>query len=216
MYWERLESFNSLFNICSILLKHLRKQLAASSSYHEVMINHQLPILIKHQQFPWFWLILLKVEIITHMGPHRRLWMGPQFCFKTYQNVQNTTVLSSQSSALLSQSPEINLSNMDVTADEVDLESLKWVSRLIQASLKKFVSSHKSLKWVLRNLKWVSRKSQLSLRNFSSESQEILEFSKEVKKCGEEKLLHVKPVQILLSQNILNSPIKNVFHIKMM
>lgn len=65
------------------------------------------------------------MEIITHMGPHRRLWMGPQFSFKTYQNVQNTTVLSSQSSALLSQSPEVNLSNMDITSDEVDLESLK-------------------------------------------------------------------------------------------
>lgn len=52
--------------------------------------------------------------------------MGPQFSFKTYQNVQNTTVLSSQSSALLSQSPEVNLSNMDITSDEVDLESLKW------------------------------------------------------------------------------------------
>lgn len=51
--------------------------------------------------------------------------MGPQFSFKTYQNVQNTTVLSSQSSALLSQSPEVNLSNMDITSDEVDLESLK-------------------------------------------------------------------------------------------
>lgn len=68
---------------------------------------------------------LSQVEIITHMGPHRRLWMGPQFSFKTYQNVQNTTVLSSQSSALLSQSPEVNLSNMDITSDEVDLESLK-------------------------------------------------------------------------------------------
>lgn len=55
--------------------------------------------------------------------------MGPQFSFKTYQNVQNTTVLSSQSSALLSQSPEVNLSNMDITSDEVDLESLKWEFR---------------------------------------------------------------------------------------
>lgn len=25
-----------------------------------------------------------QVEIITHAGPHRRLWMGPQFMFKTY------------------------------------------------------------------------------------------------------------------------------------
>eukprot|EP00095_Tigriopus_kingsejongensis_P005566 maker-scaffold12_size759060-snap-gene-2.15 protein:Tk05566 transcript:maker-scaffold12_size759060-snap-gene-2.15-mRNA-1 annotation:"breast carcinoma-amplified sequence 3-like protein" len=28
---------------------------------------------------------LSQVEIITHFGPHRRLWMGPQFCFKTLQ-----------------------------------------------------------------------------------------------------------------------------------
>uniref|UniRef100_A0A8W7PCA8 BCAS3 domain-containing protein n=1 Tax=Anopheles coluzzii TaxID=1518534 RepID=A0A8W7PCA8_ANOCL len=27
---------------------------------------------------------LSHVEIITHAGPHRRLWMGPQFMFKTY------------------------------------------------------------------------------------------------------------------------------------
>lgn len=26
---------------------------------------------------------LSQVEIVTHVGPHRRLWMGPQFCFKT-------------------------------------------------------------------------------------------------------------------------------------
>jgi len=27
---------------------------------------------------------LSQVEIVTHAGPHRRLWMGPQFMFKTY------------------------------------------------------------------------------------------------------------------------------------
>lgn len=27
---------------------------------------------------------LSQVEIVTHTGPHRRLWMGPQFVFKTY------------------------------------------------------------------------------------------------------------------------------------
>lgn len=68
---------------------------------------------------------LSQVEIITHVGPHRRLWMGPQFSFKTYQNVHNTTVLSSNSSALLSQTPEANMSAMDVVSNEVDLESLK-------------------------------------------------------------------------------------------
>ncbi|KFM78155.1 Breast carcinoma-amplified sequence 3-like protein, partial [Stegodyphus mimosarum] len=49
---------------------------------------------------------LSEVEIITHAGPHRRLWMGPQFSFQTFQHSSNTTVLSSSSSALLSQSPE--------------------------------------------------------------------------------------------------------------
>lgn len=27
---------------------------------------------------------LSQVEIVTSSGPHRRLWMGPQFIFKTY------------------------------------------------------------------------------------------------------------------------------------
>ena len=27
---------------------------------------------------------LSQVEIFTHSAPHRRLWMGPQFVFKTY------------------------------------------------------------------------------------------------------------------------------------
>ena len=29
---------------------------------------------------------LSQVEIVTHVGPHRRLWMGPQFCFKTFRS----------------------------------------------------------------------------------------------------------------------------------
>lgn len=29
---------------------------------------------------------LSQVEILTHFGPHRRLWMGPQFAFKTFQS----------------------------------------------------------------------------------------------------------------------------------
>ncbi|XP_041348624.1 breast carcinoma-amplified sequence 3-like [Gigantopelta aegis] len=69
---------------------------------------------------------LSQVEIITHIGPHRRLWMGPQFSFKTYQNMQNTTVLSSTSSALLSHSPESNIATMDYVSDDIcELESLK-------------------------------------------------------------------------------------------
>ncbi|KAF5271182.1 hypothetical protein FQR65_LT05326 [Abscondita terminalis] len=36
---------------------------------------------------------LSQVEIVTHAGPHRRLWMGPQFTFKTYTTT-NGTLLS--------------------------------------------------------------------------------------------------------------------------
>ena len=32
----------------------------------------------------------IKVEIITYAGPHRRLWMGPQFSFRTYQQATPT------------------------------------------------------------------------------------------------------------------------------
>jgi len=42
----------------------------SSSSSHEVASEDQ-----------W----LSQVEIVTHIGPHRRLWMGPQFCFKTFR-----------------------------------------------------------------------------------------------------------------------------------
>ena len=37
-----------------------------------------------------------QVEILTHFGPHRRLWMGPQFAFKTFQH---TAAASSPMSA---------------------------------------------------------------------------------------------------------------------
>ena len=67
------------------------------------------------------------MEIITHAGPHRRLWMGPQFSFKTFQT-QQTTVLASNSSILLSQSPEAQVSTMDIVSDDLDLQSLKSVS----------------------------------------------------------------------------------------
>ncbi|GAB1604473.1 breast carcinoma-amplified sequence 3-like [Argonauta hians] len=67
---------------------------------------------------------LPQVEMITHAGPHRRLWMGPQFSFKTYQSSHCTTVLSSNSSALLSQNPESPLCS-DISGEDIyDLQSL--------------------------------------------------------------------------------------------
>ncbi|CAI9719521.1 Breast carcinoma-amplified sequence 3,Breast carcinoma-amplified sequence 3 homolog [Octopus vulgaris] len=67
---------------------------------------------------------LPQVEMITHAGPHRRLWMGPQFSFKTYQNSHFTTVLSSNSSALLSQNPESQYCSEMSGEDLYDLQSL--------------------------------------------------------------------------------------------
>ena len=29
----------------------------------------------------------VQVEIVTHIGPARRLWMGPQFSFRTFQHL---------------------------------------------------------------------------------------------------------------------------------
>ncbi|XP_071791041.1 BCAS3 microtubule associated cell migration factor-like isoform X3 [Asterias amurensis] len=69
---------------------------------------------------PW----LSQVEMVTHAGPHRRLWMGPQFKFKTVPQPSSTTVLSSTSSALLSDGMETNRTAMDMTQDDVDLKSL--------------------------------------------------------------------------------------------
>uniref|UniRef100_A0A915JYE3 BCAS3 domain-containing protein n=1 Tax=Romanomermis culicivorax TaxID=13658 RepID=A0A915JYE3_ROMCU len=35
-----------------------------------------------------------QVEIVTYSGPHRRLWMGPQFTFKTYLDSQRSIPLA--------------------------------------------------------------------------------------------------------------------------
>ncbi|XP_037938422.1 uncharacterized protein LOC119671734 [Teleopsis dalmanni] len=47
---------------------------------------------------------LSQVEIITHAGPHRRLWMGPQFVFKTYNTPSGS-----------------NLSHVDAEAVEIGI-----------------------------------------------------------------------------------------------
>ncbi|XP_044749936.1 breast carcinoma-amplified sequence 3 homolog isoform X2 [Coccinella septempunctata] len=63
---------------------------------------------------------LSQVEILTHAGPHRRLWMGPQFVFKTY-----TT--ASRVPATLSNIQQIDIArskpvNMPVTQNAVLIE----------------------------------------------------------------------------------------------
>lgn len=39
---------------------------------------------------------LSQVEIVTHAGPHRRLWMGPQITFKTYTSTSSGSNVSLQ------------------------------------------------------------------------------------------------------------------------
>lgn len=87
---------------------------------------------------------LAQVEMISHEGPARRLWMGPQFCFKIRQSTGSTTLLSSGSSALISNRVQIPISgsppgngdgypictpvgsHQDVYIDDdMDLQSLK-------------------------------------------------------------------------------------------
>lgn len=60
--------------------------------------------------------------MVTCSGPDRRLWMGPQFKFKTYNN--NSVVVCSQSPALF---PSINSGeNSDMFCDTaLDLDSLQ-------------------------------------------------------------------------------------------
>ncbi|KAK0179565.1 hypothetical protein PV327_005306 [Microctonus hyperodae] len=39
---------------------------------------------------------LSQVEIVTHAGPHRRLWMGPQFIFKTYNAPSGVNLIDAE------------------------------------------------------------------------------------------------------------------------
>ncbi|XP_066551255.1 BCAS3 microtubule associated cell migration factor isoform X2 [Amia ocellicauda] len=69
---------------------------------------------------------LSQVEIVTHTGPHRRLWMGPQFQFKTIHPSGQTTVISSSSSVLQSQGPnDAQQPLLDFDMDDLDLHSLR-------------------------------------------------------------------------------------------
>nr|XP_031541064.1 breast carcinoma-amplified sequence 3 isoform X3 [Vicugna pacos] len=69
---------------------------------------------------------LSQVEIVTHTGPHRRLWMGPQFQFKTIHPSGQTTVISSSSSVLQSHGPSDAPQPLsDFDTDDLDLNSLR-------------------------------------------------------------------------------------------
>ncbi|MEQ2200026.1 Breast carcinoma amplified sequence 3, partial [Xenoophorus captivus] len=78
---------------------------------------------------------LSQVEIVTHTGPHRRLWMGPQFQFKTIHPSGQTTVISSSSSVLQSHGPsDVQQPLLDFDTDDLDLRkpvSMPGSSRLV-------------------------------------------------------------------------------------
>ena len=61
------------------------------------------------------------IEVSTHIGPHRRLFMGPQFVFKTFNSNLTTTMLNPSSSSVMSdvETPIIDLSG------DIELNSLE-------------------------------------------------------------------------------------------
>jgi hypothetical protein len=61
---------------------------------------------------------LRQVEITTHVGPHRRLWMGPQFHFKHYSEA-TVSVCHPNSNVFTADSPQTSISVIDA-----DLKSL--------------------------------------------------------------------------------------------
>mgnify|MGYP001794365988 CR=1 FL=1 len=65
---------------------------------------------------------VVQVEIVTYSGPSRRLWMGPQFKFKTFQS--NSIVVSEQSAALLSELSCETPAISDIICEATDLSSL--------------------------------------------------------------------------------------------
>ncbi|KAK5643923.1 hypothetical protein RI129_007768 [Pyrocoelia pectoralis] len=52
---------------------------------------------------------LSQVEIVTHAGPHRRLWMGPQFTFKTYTTNCSSLSLSEVQGIDVNRSKPVNM-----------------------------------------------------------------------------------------------------------
>nr|XP_018908004.1 PREDICTED: uncharacterized protein LOC109037683 isoform X2 [Bemisia tabaci]XP_018908005.1 PREDICTED: uncharacterized protein LOC109037683 isoform X2 [Bemisia tabaci] len=54
---------------------------------------------------------LSQVEIVTHAGPHRRLWMGPQFTFKTFSSSLGgaVPVMDSDCGSRLNRSSPVNM-----------------------------------------------------------------------------------------------------------
>ncbi|ODM93590.1 Breast carcinoma-amplified sequence 3, partial [Orchesella cincta] len=64
---------------------------------------------------------LSQVEICTHSGPHRRLWMGPQFTFKVFNSNSSKLPLRSMSGGLDVETVEVNVTNRPAKSNPVNM-----------------------------------------------------------------------------------------------
>lgn len=77
------------------------------------------------------------IEVNTHLGPHRRLFMGPQFIFKTFNSSLSTCTISAGSSSVLdNESGSIDLSG-DIELNSLDLSSKKFNSSTLPVNIRK-------------------------------------------------------------------------------
>ena len=69
---------------------------------------------------------LANIEIETHAPPHRRLWMGPQFAFKTFQPPGSLTSGSPpESGSATIKAHRQDEDTLDQFTEELDLQSLR-------------------------------------------------------------------------------------------
>lgn len=78
---------------------------------------------------------LANIDMETHAAPHRRLWMGPQFSFKTYQPPGSSSASSTHSlgdsrsggsgSGATIAAHNRDFHSMDLYSEELDLQSLR-------------------------------------------------------------------------------------------
>ncbi|RNA07828.1 breast carcinoma-amplified sequence 3 isoform X2 [Brachionus plicatilis] len=77
------------------------------------------------------------IEVNTHLGPHRRLFMGPQFIFKTFNSSLSTCTINAGSSSVLdNESGSIDLSG-DIELNSLDLSARKFNSSTLPVNIRK-------------------------------------------------------------------------------
>lgn len=68
---------------------------------------------------------LANIDIETHAPPHRRLWMGPQFAFKTFQPPGCSPLADTQSGGATIKAHRQDEDTLDLFTEELDLQSLR-------------------------------------------------------------------------------------------